>query len=307
MASALRNADLNLIPMLDALLREVSVSRAAQRVGVTTPAMSHALARLRTQLGDPLLIRSGRHMVLSARAEALGPQVASLVESVHRVMMPAPPRNLAEIARTLRIGASDYVLLLLGQEVDRLATAQAPRMVLRFVPNTPRDAALLREGEIDLAVGVYGGELPPELRTQTLFDERLVCVVREGHPGVRRQLSLRRFAQLSHIQVAPRGRAGGVVDDALARAGLERRVSRAVPYFLSAFHLVAESDHVLTAPERIARALAPRFGLRILRPPLELAPHAITQIWHPRHDEEPAHRWLRGAVVAAAKQSRQRG
>lgn len=146
--------------------------------------------------------------------------------------------------------------------------------------------------------------LPPEIHTQKLFDERLVCVVRDAHPVGRRRLTVERFAALEHIQVAPRGRAGGVVDDALAHHGLQRRVTRFVPFFLSALHLVADTDCVLTVPERVARATAPRFGLRLLELPLALSPYPFSQIWHPRNHADVAHRWLREAMVGAARRTR---
>jgi DNA-binding transcriptional LysR family regulator len=262
--------------------------------------MSHALSRLRTLLADPLLVRSGRAMVPSAHASAIKAQVHALIEELGRVLAPPQPPEMRRLERTFRIFASDYVLLMLGHALDEIGREQAPRIVLGFLPNSSRDADLLREGLADLAVGVYG-RLPPELRTQNLFDERLVCVVRQDHPDVGQRLGKKRFAALEHIQVAPRGRPGGVVDDALAREGLRRRVTRMVPFFLSALHMVAESDHVLTVPERVARATAPRFGLRVLEPPIELAPYAIRQIWHPRNDSDPAHRWLRASLATIAR------
>ena len=192
--------------------------------------------------------------------------------------------------------ASDYVLLMLGHGVDERARAQAPGVSLTFLPNSSRDAELLREGAVDLAVGVYR-ELPPELRVQALFEERLVCVVRQDHPQVRRRLTRARYVSAEHIQVAVRGRPGGQVDDLLAREGQRRRVTRQVPFFLSALHIAAESDLLLTVPERVARATASRFGLRIFEVPVDVPPYTIRQVWHPRHDVDPAHRWLRSTLV----------
>ncbi|MCA9608591.1 MAG: LysR family transcriptional regulator [Myxococcales bacterium] len=297
----LRAIDLNLLVSLDALLQEESVTRAAERVGLSTPAMSHALARLRVQLGDPLLVRSGRAMVLSARGAELKGRVRTLVEALGEIMTPAEAPTLRALRRTYSIHASDYVLLVLGHPIDRRGRDEAPGVAMRFVPNGRDDAERLREGRADLVITVETS-LPPELRTQKLFDERLVCVVRREHPVVKRRMTKRRFVEMEHIQVAPRGRPGGVVDDRLAAEGLRRRVTRVVPYFLSALHLVAESDHVLTVPERVARATAPRFGLRVLEPPIPLAPYAIRQVWHPRNDAEPGHRWLRGALLDIARE-----
>ncbi|HET6582880.1 MAG TPA: LysR family transcriptional regulator [Nannocystaceae bacterium] len=301
----LRRVDLNLLVALDALLEQQSVTGAASRVGLSPPAISHALARLRTLLGDPLLVRAGRSMVLTPGGGALKPRVRALVEELREVLAPMATRDLRHLDRTFGIHASDYALLVLGAELDARARADAPQVSLRFLPNTDRDAELLRLGEIDLAVGVYTS-LPPEIHTQKLFSERLVCVVRAAHPGVRRRLTTERFAALEHIQVAPRGRPGGVVDDALARAGLRRRVTRMVPFFLSALHLVADTDCALTVPERVARATAERFGLRIVELPIEVAPYLFQQIWHPRNHADASHRWLRETMLAAAHADRRR-
>lgn len=302
-ATDLRHVDLNLLVALDALLEQQSVTSAAARVGLSPPAMSHALSRLRDLLGDPLLVRAGRSMVLTPGAGALKGRVRALVEELREVLAPVGVRDLRELERTFVVHASDYALLVLGALVDGRARVEAPGVCLQFLPNTDRDAELLRLGEIDLALGVYPS-LPPEIHTQKLFSERLVCVVRTAHPTVRRRLTRERFLELEHIQVAPRGRQGGVVDETLARSGARRRVTRMVPFFLSALHLVAETDCLLTVPERVARATAPRFGLRVLELPLDVAPYVFQQIWHPRNHADASHRWLRETCVAAAQASR---
>lgn len=295
----LRAVDLNLLVALSALLEEGGVTKAAARVGLSAPAMSHALARLREQLDDPLLVRAGREMVLTERALALAPRVRELVEQLRVVLFPEEPEDAARWTRTFRIRASDYVLLVLGRALDAAVRDGAPGLTLRFDPNGD-DATALREGRTDLAVGVYSG-LPPEIRRRKLFGERLVCVVRRDHPQVKRRPSLARYAALEHVQVAPRGRPGGAVDAWLAKRGHTRRVARAVPYFHSALALVAQTDYVLTVPERAARVGARDLGLRVLEAPVELRPYSVVAIWHPRSDADPAHRWLRRALVEAAE------
>ncbi|HSN96663.1 MAG TPA: LysR family transcriptional regulator, partial [Candidatus Nanopelagicales bacterium] len=294
--------DLGILHALDALLQEGSVTGAAQRVGLSTPAMSHALARLREQLGDPLLVRAGRAMVLTPRAEALRPRVRDLVAAAEQALAPEVPFAPRELERAFIVHATDHVLTVLGPALDRLAREEAPRLDLRFVPTAISDPEALREGEADLAVGIYG-ELPPELRTRVLFTDRFVCVVRDDHPGVGKRLSVERFVALEHVQIAPRGRPGGYIDDLLAERGLSRRVARAVPYTLAALLLVARTDYVLTVSERIARAFAPSFGLRVLDPPLPLRPYALSLLWHPRFDGDAAHRFLRDLFLRAAEAS----
>ncbi|MEO7730475.1 MAG: LysR family transcriptional regulator [Kofleriaceae bacterium] len=287
---------------LDALLQEGSVSGAARRLALSTAAVSHALAKIRERIGDPLLVRAGRAMVLTPRALALKPAVRAALVAAERALVVDRPFAPAELDRGFVIHASDHVLTVLGVELDRMVAAAAPRVTLRFVANQEDDAARLREGAADLAIGIYD-RLPPELRTRQLLTDRFVCVVRADHPGVGRRLTLAQFVALSHIQVAPRGKPGGYVDDVLRERGLERRVARAVPFFLAALRLTAQTDHVLTISERIATIMAPCLGLRVLEPPLPLRPYALALLWHPRLDADPAHRWLRETLIAAAAQA----
>lgn len=298
----MESIDLSLLVPLDAMLQEISVSKAARRLGLSTPAMSHALARARSQLGDPLLVRAGRSMVLTPRAEAIKARVHTLVSEASQLLTPERPFEPSTLERTFVVHATDHVLHLLGNVLDAMLSAEAPFINLRFVPNTPLDATVLREGQSDLAVGIYG-DLPPEMRTKQLLTDRLVCVVRKDHPQVGKRLTLEQFAGLSHVQVAPRGKPGGYLDDVLEARGLSRRVVRAIPYFLAAFQLVAHTDYILTVSERLAEGLAEPLGLRLIEPPLPLRPYALSMVWHPRYDGDAGHRFLRETLNRAAKQA----
>lgn len=295
------SADLGLLVSLDALLQEGSVSAAARRVGLSTPAMSHALARIRDRLGDPILVRSGRGMLLTPRAIALRPKVHDVVREARRVMEPERAFVASELSRSFVVHATDYVLTVLGTTVDRILRDEASGVQIRFVPNMPDDTSMLRDQGSDLAVGIYG-ELPQEMRTRQLLTDRFVCVVRNGHAAGRQRLTLERFVELPHVQVAPRGKPGGYIDDALRERGVSRRVARAVPYFLTALQLVAESDYILTISERIALRYAEPLRLRVLEPPLRLRPYALSLVWHPRVDRDPAHRFLREIFLRAARE-----
>jgi DNA-binding transcriptional LysR family regulator len=264
--------------------------------------MSHALARLRLRLDDPILTRAGRKMVMSPRAIRMRPGVRALVEESRAVLSPEHPFDPRKLDRSFVIHATDHVLTVLGMAVDRIARKEAPLVCLRFVPNLPDDATSLREGSADLAVGIYG-DLPPEIRTKVLFTDRFVCVVRKDHPKIGRTLTLDAFAALEHEQIAPRGQTGGYLDDLLSERGMVRHVARAVPYFLAGLLLTANSDYVLTVSERLASMLAPLLGLRILEPPLPIKPYALSMIWHPRMDGDAAHQWLRDVLHRAAKES----
>ncbi|MBK8259249.1 MAG: LysR family transcriptional regulator [Polyangiaceae bacterium] len=298
----MESTDLSLLVSLDALLQEGSVTAAARRVGLSTPAMSHALARIRERLGDPILVRSGRGMLLTPRAIGLKEKVHNAVNEARSALEPERPFVPGELARTFVVHVTDYVLTLLGSVVDRLLRAEAPNVHIRFVPNTADDATLLRDQGSDLAVGIYG-DLPQEMRSRQLLTDRFVCVVRKDHPALGKRFSLEQFVGLPHIQVAPRGKPGGYIDDVLREKGLSRVVARAVPYFVTALQLVADTDYLLTISERIAKRFADMFGLEIVETPLKLRPYALSLVWHPRVDGDPAHRFLRDVFLRAARET----
>jgi DNA-binding transcriptional LysR family regulator len=307
----MKQADLNLLIALDALLQEENVSRAAARVGLSTPAMSHALSRLRTQVGDPLLVRTGQRMVPTPRADSLRGRVEAVVREARNVLAPPPVEDVRTLERTFRIHTSDHLITVLGTDLDRLAR-QAPGVTLQVMPCIAETPALLRDGTVDLAIGVFDytpySELPTDLRIQQLYEDEFTCVVRATHPTVKRALTLQQYCELEHIQIAPRGNPGGYVDELLARHGLRRRIMRALPYFVAGLALVAETDYLLTCSVVLARRMQRRFGLRIIAPPPELGlePFQFSQLWHPRHDRDPPHRWLRDVVARAARGARQR-
>lgn len=291
--------DLNLLRVLDAILDTRSVSRAAERVGLSKPATSHALARLRARLGDPVLVRAGKDWKLTDRAEGMRTRVRELAEGVRLVFEREPVFDPATSKREFTIHLTDHMLALIGTGIGHRVAREAPNVKLRFLPILVDDAGPLRSGEVDLALGVFP-RLPPEFRTQTLFEERFASVVRKGHPQIKRSISLKTFLEMKHVLVAPRGRPSSVVDDVLAERGLARNVTRYVPYFVVALDLVSRSNCVVTMSERLARMYADRFALSVLRTPIPLPSYTICQVWHPRIDADPGHRWLRQRIANVA-------
>lgn len=302
--------DLNLLLALDALLTERSVTRASARIGVTQSAASHALARLRKLTGDELLVRGRDGMVPTLRAEAMGAPLRRALEDIRGTL--SPPRAFEPKAARLRvfIGTSDYAELVLLPGIMARLGREAPGVELRVVALRDDPGSDLASGKLDVVLmpPPLPSEEGPSIHYLQVLSERFVCVARRDHPlAKKRALTLSRFAAASHALISPWGMEGGLVDDALARLGLQRRVTVALPHAMVAPHVVASSDLLLTMPERVARVLAPPLGLVVLEPPPELllTGFAISMLWHERTDGDLARRWLRDVIVAeAAEHSR---
>ncbi|MBB6290412.1 MULTISPECIES: LysR family transcriptional regulator [unclassified Pseudomonas] len=286
--------DLNLLITLDVLLAEGSVARAAKRLQLSPSAMSRALARLRETTGDPLLVRAGRGLVPTPRALALREQVSRLVQDAHAVLRPAQSLDLAQVERTFTLRTSEEFVENFGPALLARIAREAPGVRLRFVSKTDKDSTLLREGSVDLETGVVDPTASPEVLTQALFRDRLVGVVRSGHPLNQGEVSAQRFAEGRHVYVSRRGQARGQVDDALQALGLTRQISTIVAGFATAIALARDTDLIASVPERYATHQ--REGLHSFALPLTLAPFTVAMLWHPRLDADLAHRWLRGCV-----------
>ena len=302
----LRSLDLNLILALDALLEERSVTRAAQRVGITQSAMSHALARLRAVTGDALLVRTPSGMVATARAEELAPPIRRALEGVATALRPPQAFDPKTAERRIRIGTGDYgEIVLLPRVVERMAK-EAPRIDLRVIFLADSLAGILRSGDVNLLLTpVFAADAGPGVYARKLFDERFVCVVRRGHPLAGKKLTLARYVASSHALISPRGKEGSMTDDALTRLGLSRRIAVTVPHFLVAPHIVVQSDLILTLPARVANMLAAPLGLEVLKPPPELGLEgfSVSAVWHERTHADPAQRWIREVFAEVAKDS----
>lgn len=283
--------DLNLLITLDVLLAEGSVARAAQRLRLSPSAMSRALARLRAATGDPLLVRAGRGLVPTPRALQLREQVSQLVQDAHAVLRPAHSLDLGAVVRTFTLRTSEEFVERFGPALMARIAQEAPGVRLRFVHKSDKHSALLRDGGVDLETGVVDVGASPEVLTQALFRDRLVGVVREGHPLSRGPLSAARFAQGQHVYVSRRGQDRGQIDDALEAQGLVRQVSIVVAGFNTAIALARDTDLIASVPERYI-SVPPR-GLHCFELPVTLPPFTVAMLWHPRQDADLAHRWLR--------------
>lgn len=297
--------DLNLLVTLDVLLAEGSVARAAQRLRLSPSAMSRALARLRAATGDPLLVRAGRGLVPTPRALELRAAVGPLVEAGTAVLRPAEKLDFKTLDRSFTLRTSDGFVENFGPGLLARVGAEAPGVRLRFVQKMDKDSAPLRDGSIDLDTGVIGPTTGPEVRTQALFQDRFIGVVRQGHALARGKMTAQRYAAGRHIAVSRRGLETGPIDEVLAPLGLQRQVATIVGGFAMALALARSSDLIASVPERHTGNL--RDGLHSFALPVPVPPITVSLLWHPRLDADPAHRWLRGLVRDACAGERRRG
>ncbi len=298
----LTNVDLNLLVVLHALLTDPSVSRAARRLGLSQPALSHSLRRLRELLHDPILVRTGRGMMLTERAEALVPLVEEALRSVQAALTPPEDFSPATCTRRFSIMTTDMVSVALLPTLLETLAREAPGIDLHVQQElASAGEQRLLDGSVDLSVGKLD-KVPASIRRQQLFVDRFVCVLRKDHAAAKKKtLSVEQWCELDHLLVAPGGRPGGIVDDALAKLGKHRHIKLTVSQFLVAPHVVAQSNLVWTSPERIAKRYAQLLPLSLREVPIRLSSFAMSQLWHEKHHHDRAHAWLRGKVRELAK------
>ncbi|WP_372450356.1 LysR family transcriptional regulator [Streptomyces griseochromogenes] len=287
--------DLNLLVALDVLLEEQSVQGAARRLHLSEPAMSRTLGRIRKALGDPVLVRAGRRMVPTPRALAVRAEVSAVVERARALFRSGRDTDLRTVERTFAILGHDMIAASLGPALFARAAREAPGIRIRFLAESHVDVPYLREGTADLEVGVID-TVAPEVHVEALAEDRMVGVVRAGHPLLEGEMTPERFAgQAAHITVSRRGRLYGPVDGALAELGLERRVVGSVATFPASLFAIRDTDLVGMIGSR-AEPMAAALGLRTFPVPVPLPPLRLGLAWHPRHDADPAHAWLRMCV-----------
>ncbi|MEW2305356.1 LysR family transcriptional regulator [Streptomyces sp. NPDC006655] len=287
--------DLNLLAALDVLLEEQSVRGAARRLHLSEPAMSRTLGRIRRALGDPVLVRAGRGLVPTPYALAVRAEVSAVVERARALFAPGRDTDLRTVSRTLTIIGHDAIAGSLGPALFARAAAEAPGIRVRFLTESHVDAPVLRHGTADLEVGVVDTTLP-EVRVEHLYEDRMLGVVRAGHPLLDGEPTPERFATAAgHLNVSRRGRLHGPVDVALAELGLRRRVVGTVGTFPASLFVIRDSD-LIGLISSWSVPLAAALGLVTFEVPLPLPPIALALAWHPRHDADPAHAWLRGCV-----------
>ena len=303
----LSSVDLNLLVALQALLDEKNVTRAAARVGLSQPAMSRALGRLRDLFGDQLMVRTSKGMSPTPRGAALAEPLGKVLSGVDQMIQ--PPTFDPEVAEgRRRIATTGYGSLIMVPLIIGRFVREAPNLNLDVL-NIHRDSINeLETGAIDLAIGGLGvTNLPAGFYQQNLFEDRFVCVVRTKHPVIQKGLTLDTYIQLAHGLMTVTGDGPGVIDDVLKRMGIRRRIALRIPHPLVAPIVAAESDLIFTLPERLAVRLQEVSPIAILEPPREISDDigvfSVRQHWHERHHHDPAHIWLRNLLAECVRGS----
>lgn len=286
--------DLNLLFALDALLAEQSVAGAARRLQLSASAMSRTLSRLRETTGDPLLVRAGRNMVLTPYAQAIRERTQNAVFDARSVLRPSSPElNIATLEQRFTLRANDGFVEAFGPALIAELATIAPGVSLRFAAKPEKSARPLREGWVDLEIGVLG-EMGPEIRVQALFRDRFVGVVSRSHPlAGTKNVTTSQYVNWPHVVTSRRGLLTGPVDEGLAQAGFARRIAAIVPGFPAALAVVRRTDFIALVPASFLINLAAPETWFTFELPVKTERITVSQMWHPRTEVDPAHRWLR--------------
>lgn len=298
--------DLNLLRVLRALLQEESTTRAADRLGLSQPAVSNALARLRQTLGDPLFIRQGNRLVPTDFARGLRDPLNEELDRLEALLARPERFDPRAAAGTFRISGSDFFAELLMPPLGDLLSREAPGIRAQLVDLVPYDyVESLDRYEADLAL-IPQAPLPDWLREEELFLSPFAVIARQSNPAVAgleegAVLPLETFCALSHVLFSPEGKLSAMGDAALARVGRRRQVAMTLPVFSGVCRVVSESDLIALVPLQLARKVAEGFALRVLEAPFEIAPAQIVAVWHRRSDANPMARWMRRHVFELMK------
>ncbi|WP_439639974.1 LysR family transcriptional regulator [Nevskia sp.] len=293
----LHQIDLNLLVVFRQLMAERRVSRAAESLGLTQPAVSNALGRLRRLLGDELFRRTSRGMEPTPFAEALAEPVANALSLLHRAVNQRAAFDPATADRAFTIGMTDIGEIYFLPALMEMLSREAPQLTISTVRNTAinlRDA--MEAGQVDLAIGLLP-QLKAAFFQRPLFSQRYVCLMRRDHPLSRAPLTLDAFAAAEHVVVMSAGTGHGRVDALLDRQKIARRVRLRVPHFVAVGHILAASDMIATVPARFAETVTAPFGLVALPHPATLPDIAINLFWHTRQHQDPGNRWLRERLL----------
>ncbi|MCT2417943.1 LysR family transcriptional regulator [Pantoea vagans] len=292
--------DLNLLPVLLVMIEERNVTRAAERLGITQPALSNALNRLRETLNDPLFIRERYGMRPTPKAEQLAQVVGTALSSIDKVILGQQDFDPLHATRLFTLAPNSYVEFIMMPAIVARLHDCAPGIRLRLTPfgNDVTETGVI-SGNTDMVLGRIV-EPPDNLVVQHLMNEGLACVIRADHPLVGENLSAEQYEQLKHVNVLPPGRMRAGLYQALEKRGLRRQVAVSVTHFLAVPEMIAVTDYCATLPRLICQHLSRDQRLRIVPAPVDLGIFPVEMGWHARYRDDPAHRWFRGLIAETA-------
>lgn len=290
--------DLNLLVVFDAILRERSITLAASRIGLSQPAMSNALARLRHTLNDPLFVRTSHGMEPTPYAEQIAGPISRACESIENALRVGSTFDPASSSRTFTFYMTDIGEVVLLPSILRHLQKVAPRISIKVVRVPQRGAQhAMTAGEVDLAIGLFPS-LQAGFYEQMLYRDTFVCIARADHPQIRHTLTRRQFTEIPHVLVSSAGTGHeAAVENIIARQRVKRSIALTVPHFLVLPMIVAQTDLIVTIPQRVALAFSGTPGMKILKPPIGFPHIDIKQHWHERFHHDPANKWMRGVVA----------
>jgi DNA-binding transcriptional LysR family regulator len=296
----LKSLDLNLLVALDALLREANVSRAAMRIGLSQPAASHALARLRDLIGDPLLVRSGSRMELTPRAQALRGPLAQVLDQVRGLFVP-DDFDAARSERQFRLMMPDLAVELLMPPLMEKITSLAPNVRIDVVPwRGPAIFSAEFARTIDLVISI--GNAFKAFHRQLLYTDSDALAVRRGHPAAAKLRKRDAFLQARHVAVIIRGQNEDLIDGWLRTKGIERRIALVVPGYIEALHVAARTDLVAFVPQRLIAALSKQLSLVSVTPPLDPGTDEQFMFYPTRAQMDPGSIWLRKLMLETGRE-----
>jgi DNA-binding transcriptional LysR family regulator len=299
----IRKLDLNLLVMLDVLVAEGSVTRAAKRVHLSQSAMSSALNRLRQALDDPLLVRAERGMEPTRKARELIGPVREALARIESVISPPMPADVESVERTFVIAASEYVSFVVVPALSRELERLGPRLSLSVVRLDPNDPlAPLHSGAVDLVIAAHASERP-NIHSHILLSDKYVCIARKRHATIRGRLSMAQFVASSHVVIRHQtGGIGGIVDDLFLLMGKPRKTAITLPDLSAGPHIVMETEFIMATANRIAISLRKQFPIQILAHPVRRDQFEVSQFWHQRTHTDAMHRWFRETIHRVCKE-----
>ena len=299
--------DLNLLRVFDAVMSEQNLTRAASRLAMTQPAVSNAIRRLRDALNDDIVVRTAHGVKPTPRAESLWPAVRKALAQLQEAVAPHT-FDVSQATATFRLAMADATAALALPSLMRAVEKEAPGLCIRMIPLTTREPRpMLMRGDIDLAIGFFpgvvaqlSGESVTPIRHERLYSGKYVCVMRRGHPLAQAPLTLDDYCNAKHLLVSSSGRARGLVDDALAQEGRQRRILLTVNQFFTGGRVVATSDLITVLPRHLISSTGISSELVDLELPFDMPDVHVDMLWHERDARNLAHRWMREHLIAMA-------